>query len=428
MSVIIYSAPFCNLEALQLNTEKDYQNIDGLRLQKVIDNNMSLSVCDDSVELSAIEKHLKSNTDSQIIFFYSNLPYVLQSVIFEESDLNKAVEKWCECAYQISNLYKRFRKQVRIVDINDVCINYKACKELLGIPINSEPKPYVVSEIFNLSVELLLYRNMKVKKYKAILEACTLTLSPGQINKVFSLEETLLEWYESFSKFETEKNRLTLELQSYRDRNKEVSDENELLITQLHSVQEELESILYKNRNLESNINELSKENTKIQSDCKSLSEENQLLLEQLHYVQEELEEVLINKSNKDNEIEDSVESSVTENLNTIKNKEKNKLGFFEKVKKSFVDSKHASIIEKSSYFDSKWYLETYPDVAKVTKFRKRPALHYLLYGGFEGRNPSANFNSRGYIQKYPDVRIESINPLLHFILHGKAEGRDPQP
>ena len=77
--------------------------------------------------------------------------------------------------------------------------------------------------------------------------------------------------------------------------------------------------------------------------------------------------------------------------------------------------------IHRSSLFDDKWYLSKYPDVAKVGM---DAAEHYLLFGGFEGRNPSPRFNSSEYLAMYADVREFKMNPLLHYERLGKKEGR----
>ena len=54
--------------------------------------------------------------------------------------------------------------------------------------------------------------------------------------------------------------------------------------------------------------------------------------------------------------------------------------------------------------------------------------LHYLLFGGAEGRDPNELFDSDRYLQQNSDVRAAGINPLLHYLRHGAAEGRDPHP
>jgi hypothetical protein len=78
--------------------------------------------------------------------------------------------------------------------------------------------------------------------------------------------------------------------------------------------------------------------------------------------------------------------------------------------------------IYKSSLFDGDWYLAENPDVAHA----KIPALlHYYHYGGFEGRDPSPNFNSAWYLNRYRDVKQTNINPLVHYLRFGKYEGRE---
>lgn len=84
--------------------------------------------------------------------------------------------------------------------------------------------------------------------------------------------------------------------------------------------------------------------------------------------------------------------------------------------------------LEASEWFDAKWYLQQYPDIASDTRYSTNPALHYLKFGGFEGRNPSPHFDSEGYLEAYPDVAMTEINPLLHFIRDGINEGRSPRP
>ncbi|RDV26575.1 hypothetical protein DXV75_06155 [Alteromonas aestuariivivens] len=83
------------------------------------------------------------------------------------------------------------------------------------------------------------------------------------------------------------------------------------------------------------------------------------------------------------------------------------------------------SLIATSEYFDIRWYLETYPDVACSDI---HPAAHYLTYGFAEGRLPSPAFDGNWYLSRYSDVAESGINPLLHFIKYGKSEGRVASP
>ena len=84
----------------------------------------------------------------------------------------------------------------------------------------------------------------------------------------------------------------------------------------------------------------------------------------------------------------------------------------------------YLALIRKSELFDASRYLEHNPDVAQAGV---DPVRHYLLYGGFEGRDPSPNFDSKLYLEMYPDVQAAGINPLVHYLRYGQKEGRATQ-
>ncbi len=77
------------------------------------------------------------------------------------------------------------------------------------------------------------------------------------------------------------------------------------------------------------------------------------------------------------------------------------------------------------STFDASYYLQRNSDIRGAGV---DPFLHFLLYGGLEGRNPSSSFDALDYISRYPDVRSKGINPLLHFVLFGRSEHRKARP
>jgi hypothetical protein len=82
-------------------------------------------------------------------------------------------------------------------------------------------------------------------------------------------------------------------------------------------------------------------------------------------------------------------------------------------------------LIRTSNLFDKYWYLEKNPDVAQA---KVNPWLHYLRYGGFEGRDPGPSFSSQWYLDNNSDVKNARVNPLVHYLKSGKKEGRAPQP
>jgi glycosyltransferase involved in cell wall biosynthesis len=74
--------------------------------------------------------------------------------------------------------------------------------------------------------------------------------------------------------------------------------------------------------------------------------------------------------------------------------------------------------------FDSKYYLETYKDVASAGV---DPFEHFVFHGFKEGRNPSNQFDTRFYIRRYLKGKTDQ-NPLLHYLDHRHEEGIFPLP
>lgn len=80
-----------------------------------------------------------------------------------------------------------------------------------------------------------------------------------------------------------------------------------------------------------------------------------------------------------------------------------------------------ARLVAASGLFDRQWYLEKNADVRTAGA---NPALHFVRYGGQEGRDAGPEFSSRRYLDDNPDVAQAGINPLVHYLRLGKAEGR----
>jgi hypothetical protein len=97
----------------------------------------------------------------------------------------------------------------------------------------------------------------------------------------------------------------------------------------------------------------------------------------------------------------------------------------FKRMKKQMRPYRHARLVLKSGLMHEAWYLRQYPDVAAVGI---PPALHYVLYGGFESRDPSPMFSSQAYLDAYPDVRTVKTNPLVHYMQKGRYENRTITP
>jgi hypothetical protein len=83
--------------------------------------------------------------------------------------------------------------------------------------------------------------------------------------------------------------------------------------------------------------------------------------------------------------------------------------------------AKHLEAIRKSFFFNSAYYLETNPDVRAAGM---DAALHYLVHGGREGRDPGPFFSTKAYLAQYPDVAEAGLNALLHYETLGRGQNR----
>ncbi len=80
------------------------------------------------------------------------------------------------------------------------------------------------------------------------------------------------------------------------------------------------------------------------------------------------------------------------------------------------------SVLKRSPFLDETFYLDRYPDVSGAGM---DAALHYLLHGAREGRDPGPFFSTNAYLARYPDVAATGANALLHYETHGRREGRE---
>lgn len=86
---------------------------------------------------------------------------------------------------------------------------------------------------------------------------------------------------------------------------------------------------------------------------------------------------------------------------------------------------KDAAFLAASDFFDARWYLRAYPDVAAAGY---PPAMHYVTHGAREGRDPGPRFSTSAYLERYPDVAASGLNPLIHYLRFGAPENRVIDP
>lgn len=77
------------------------------------------------------------------------------------------------------------------------------------------------------------------------------------------------------------------------------------------------------------------------------------------------------------------------------------------------------SLIKTSGFFDIDYYTKENQDVIKAGY---DPLDHFVLYGGFEGRNPSKSFDLKRYLRKNVQARESHINPLAYYLIFDKTD------
>jgi hypothetical protein len=82
---------------------------------------------------------------------------------------------------------------------------------------------------------------------------------------------------------------------------------------------------------------------------------------------------------------------------------------------------KELPAVRDSEFFDREFYLDSNPDVRALGM---DAALHYVVSGGREGRDPGPYFSTREYLARFPHVAASGMNALVHYEIYGRRERR----
>ncbi|MCP8900293.1 hypothetical protein [Gilvimarinus xylanilyticus] len=227
----------------------------------------------------------------------------------------------------------------------------------------------------------------------------------------------------------------------------DTKDENKLILDQLFLVQEQLEEYYLKNKALEKEQTDTAKQHKKALDDAqkqhnkaladatkrhdKALQKAQQDAAKQAEKLQKKIDELEAKlttaRKAKDHATSDLKSLLAQSKKLTPKHSPMHSvLAPARMVAKQFSPKhrqlkKDVDLVKSSELFDGDWYLQQNPDVVFTGA---EPAAHYVLHGGFEGRNPSPQFDSQWYLGRYPDVATNHFNPLVHYLKYGQAEGR----
>ncbi len=85
------------------------------------------------------------------------------------------------------------------------------------------------------------------------------------------------------------------------------------------------------------------------------------------------------------------------------------------------VEREDLRTVRNSPFFDEASYLLVNPDVRAP---HSDAALHFLVQGWREGRDPGPFFSTKDYLARNPDVARAGMNPLVHYERYGRTEHR----
>ncbi len=474
----------------------------------------------DSRNLWLLDFWASTFPQANFLLFYNRSENALAYALQQKADPEQFIEAWQTTNQQLLRFQRRNRHRSLLLDAETAAQHPEAlasaCQHI-GLTLQSatpSPSPTTTAPALErLLASQLLHEQLAVQNLQMELEASAQPLGetaahnpPQPIEACHSYQQWQVQ-LEQLTQARDEQTKLAADHQAQLTQtrhsqekleatNKETAQENELLLLQLHQVQEELEAIFLQKQQLEQaqtehktklkqlqqEVNEARQKTQIEEKRCKRLADEkqqlrkqieqltnegatnkhieekrckrladeqqqlrtqieqrtkedaankeaeqeNELLLLQLHQVQEELEHYFLKYQEFEQQSENK--QATEEPCPTKPQKANNSTGIFSKLFRPMSKTKkrvakQVHLLKESSLFNNEWYLAEYPDVAQAGI---DPIQHYLLYGASEGRNPSREFNTAYYLATNPDVATTEINPLIHYIQYGQDEGRQP--
>ncbi|WP_347331334.1 hypothetical protein [Marinimicrobium locisalis] len=233
---------------------------------------------------------------------------------------------------------------------------------------------------------------------------------------------------------EVETSRLNKELQQVINaksraeaRESDLKEENDLILKQLFQVQEELENYFLDLKDKEKQLQEREAELHKLRESHWEELEKSRATHKEIIAEKDKLNKKLVKLEAEHGHLKKEKRLLSASLSQVTAQREGFTLKRLAAPIKNFTrtsrELRHgAELIRASELFDEAWYLQQNPDVSAQSI---EPALHYVKYGGAEGRAASPQFDSASYLEKNPDVAEQGLNPLVHYLLHGKSEGRE---
>ncbi|MEQ9566359.1 MAG: hypothetical protein RLN85_11195, partial [Pseudomonadales bacterium] len=349
---------------------------------------------------------------ADFLLLYQKPELTIARMLEQGSTCEQALDQWLSAAQLFINLHRHHRQNSHVLDIDSAIESpdefFNTCKQRYGLSGSAEAFVAACGEattetpdtLHVLVAKQLLQQTEQAEALISEISASTLPLANDSADEELGLDlDSLLKQQKQLS---TEK--------------QEIAEENELLILQLHQIQEELESYYLQNQDLQQEKSRLETLLAAETEQAKQAKAKINQIQKELKHAQQEVRQALQRSGLTQTELA-SIQQTLSYRL------ARPLINWQKGITASRLQRRNLQLIESSDYFDPAWYLENYPDVKQASI---SPATHYLLYGGFEGRDPGPRFSSDAYLQRHPDVAGSGINPLVHYLRHGEKEGRKP--
>ena len=310
------------------------------------------------------QREITADISNTLLLVYLTPEMTALGAINQNQSPEEALENWKTEANNLVTCFKLNRKKTILVNLADLMASPNMILDQLAhlsnIELATPSKPISIAasspkkdHALELLAHFLVLKDPSLQKTFTKLHACTLpviseTANEFDINAFISWNQQSKEQHASLS---AKQIALTKELNQLKKDQSESTEENKLLLEQLHHVQESLEESLNQlkienientklnsvNATVEGQFNALQKsysqlsdeqktlqdklntlqheltdksnELDKLNHEFSSVSEENALLLEQLHLVQEALEEHLVTSEKQTEEYQNRIHS-----------------------------------------------------------------------------------------------------------------------
>lgn len=305
------AAAFALLQSAGLPTRQSGENQDGLPLLESLDSGGSLSV---------LPEWLVEHPQAHLLLLVPLPSIAVARRLAEGTGPKAALAQWQETAEAVLDVIRPHRRRVSLAFAESALAAPEAFIKSLSrrLQIDLDPLQDVQQAsdlpdaVLRMMAENAVWQSSQARNLAAELEATALPLDTAEVSGMPAVEQVFKEY----------RKRIETPAKAIED----LKEENELLLSQLHQVQEELESHFLKAKQTEEQLVEAQnqgahaqqykeerdqarkqlaevkqqaeqakaalKANAEVANDhrLQDLQEENDLLLQQLHHVQEELE------------------------------------------------------------------------------------------------------------------------------------------